>query len=56
MVIIHPGASPPHVVRVDKHAMSCKLDSIDHTGHEAHIWWGLRVRHRLHYRLLSASY
>jgi hypothetical protein len=27
MVIVHRGASPPHVVRVDKHAMSCKLDT-----------------------------
>src|SRR4028119_131925 len=51
------------VLAAFREALSAALRSprntarIDHTGHEARIWWGLRVvRHRLHYRLLSASY
>ena len=35
MVIIYRGSSPPHVVRVDKHAMSCKLDMRGALGQNA---------------------
>ncbi len=56
MVIVHRGASPPHVVRVDKHAMSCKLDTRGglgqnesgkaHVGHFCHLEGPMRLRNR----------